>query len=236
MSTLIESAAGSIAPPPVPPPLENGDRLTIGEFKRRWERMPKLKRAELIEGVVFMPAALRHTQHGEPHGWIMNLVSTYAMRTGLAFGDNASVELDEHNMPQPDAYVLLPEHLGRRSRIDEEGYLIGPPDFIAEVAASSASLDLHGKLQTYEQSGVQEYIVWRTLDQAFDWFVHQAGALRRQPFPDGIIRCAILPGLWLDTAALIQKNAQQLLGTFEQGLASPEYIAFQAAIGAAAHE
>jgi hypothetical protein len=42
------------------PPLDNGDRLTRDEFERRYAAMPNLKKAELIEGVVYVPAALRY--------------------------------------------------------------------------------------------------------------------------------------------------------------------------------
>jgi hypothetical protein len=35
--------------------LREGDRLTANEFLRRWDAMPELKRAELIDGVVFSP-------------------------------------------------------------------------------------------------------------------------------------------------------------------------------------
>lgn len=45
------------------PPLESGDRLTRHEFERRYEAMPHLKKAELIEGVVYVPAALRFRSH-----------------------------------------------------------------------------------------------------------------------------------------------------------------------------
>jgi hypothetical protein len=38
------------------PPLEPGDRLTRAEFERRYEPMPQLKKAELIEGEVYMPS------------------------------------------------------------------------------------------------------------------------------------------------------------------------------------
>ena len=40
------------------PPLENGDRLSRAEFERRYDAMPALKKAELIEGVVFIPSAV----------------------------------------------------------------------------------------------------------------------------------------------------------------------------------
>ena len=40
-------------PPPSPiPPLEQGDQLTREEFEQRYEAMPELKKAELIEGLV----------------------------------------------------------------------------------------------------------------------------------------------------------------------------------------
>ncbi|MEB3214249.1 MAG: Uma2 family endonuclease, partial [Leptolyngbyaceae bacterium] len=47
------------------PPLENGDRLSRNEFEHRYNAMPHLKKAELIEGVVYMAAALRFQNHGK---------------------------------------------------------------------------------------------------------------------------------------------------------------------------
>jgi hypothetical protein len=35
------------------PYLESGDRLTRQEFERRYTAMPNLKKAELIEGIVY---------------------------------------------------------------------------------------------------------------------------------------------------------------------------------------
>jgi hypothetical protein len=49
-------------------PLENGDRLSRSEFERRYQAMPQVKKAELVEGVVYMAAALRIKSHGQPHG------------------------------------------------------------------------------------------------------------------------------------------------------------------------
>jgi len=50
------------------PPLENGDRLTSREFERRYNAMPELKKAELIEGIVYMASPLRFQPHAQPHG------------------------------------------------------------------------------------------------------------------------------------------------------------------------
>lgn len=57
---------------PLLPPLENGDRLSRYEFERRYRAMPHLKKAELIEGVVYIAAAaLRFKSHGQPHAHLM---------------------------------------------------------------------------------------------------------------------------------------------------------------------
>src|SRR5437773_1096358 len=45
------------------PLLEQGDRLSREEFERRYERMPQLKKAELIEGTVFMASPLPAEKH-----------------------------------------------------------------------------------------------------------------------------------------------------------------------------
>ena len=65
------AVSSTTAKPPVArqsgvPPLENGDRLTRDEFERRYEAMPHLKKAELIEGVVYVPSPVRYRHHGAP--------------------------------------------------------------------------------------------------------------------------------------------------------------------------
>jgi hypothetical protein len=59
---------------PMIPPLENGDsealrrnRLNRLEFERRYQFMLTQKKAELIDGVVYMAAALRYRSHSLPH-------------------------------------------------------------------------------------------------------------------------------------------------------------------------
>ena len=39
-----------------------------------------------------------------------------------------------------------------------------------EVAPSSASHDLHDKLNVYRRNGVREYLIWRILDERIDGF------------------------------------------------------------------
>jgi Uma2 family endonuclease len=215
------------------PPLEPGDRLTRAEFERRWEAMPNLKRAELIEGVVYMAAAVRYRQHGRPNRWVTRLLVTYEGRTpGVAGADNVSIRMDLDNMPQPDSLLFIEPPHSRLIAIGDDGHLVGAPELIVEIASSSASYDLGAKLHAYRRNGVPEYVVWRVLDGEFDWFVLHEGEFRRQVIEDeGIVRSTQFPGLWLDTRALLDDKIADAFETLERGLKTPEHAAFIRQLG-----
>jgi Uma2 family endonuclease len=210
------------------PPLENGDRLTRAEFERRYDAMPHLKKAELIEGVVYVPSPVRHRQHGSPHAHLISLLGQYAANTpGVEVGDNSSVRLDLDNEPQPDALLFIDPARGGQVRISDDGIIEGAPELVAEVASSSVSYDLHAKLHVYRRNGVQEYIVWRVLEREIDWFVLRAGQYERMHVDaQGLLRSEVFPGLWLDQAALVQGDLATVLAIVQQGLASPKHGAF----------
>jgi Uma2 family endonuclease len=117
------------------PPLENGDQLTRPEFERRYEAMPDLKKAELIEGVVYVPSPVRYEGHGRQHSSLSGWLVVYSASTpGVAVGDNTTVRLDLGNEPQPD--VLLRITTGGQSHVTTDGFIEGPPELVAEVASS----------------------------------------------------------------------------------------------------
>jgi Uma2 family endonuclease len=161
-----------------------------------------------------------------PNGWLFN----YRARTpGLKGGDNASVRLALDNMPQPDGLLFVAPEYGGQARIDDDDYLDGAPDLVAEVAASSAHYDVNDKLEVYRRHGVREYIVWRVLDREIDWFVLREGRFERlAPAGDGILRSTIFPGLWLDPAALLRDEFDTLLAGLQRGIDTPEHAAFKA--------
>jgi Uma2 family endonuclease len=146
---------------------------------------------------------------------------------GLEAGDNSTILLDLDNAPQPDALLFIqPEH-GGPVKINEDGYIENAPDLVAEVTASSASYDLHDKVNAYRRNGVREYIVHRVLDQQVDWFVLKKGQFEALvPSADGVMRSTIFPGLWLDQAALICGDVATVLAVVRQGLSSPEHAKF----------
>jgi Uma2 family endonuclease len=219
-------------PPPSPrgvvPPLENGDRLSRAEFERRYMAMPDLKKAELIEGVVYMPSPVRLRRHGRPHFHLVTWLGIYETATpGVIGADNASVRLDLDNEPQPDAVLFIDPTHGGQARIDPNDYVEDAPELVAEVAASSASYDLNIKLTVYRRNGVREYIVWRVLDRQIDWFVLRDGEFVRLPLDDaGLYRSEVFPGLWLDPAALVRGDTQSVQTTLQRGLASREHADF----------
>jgi Uma2 family endonuclease len=233
MATAIRPPQSQEPPAPVSepiPPLENGDRLTRAEFERRYDAMPDLKKAELIEGVVYMPSPVAAFRHGGPHFDMIVWLGLYQIMTpGLKGFDNASARMDLDNMPQPDvSLVILPTH-GGQARISEDDYIEGAPELVAEVASSSASYDLHVKLHVYRRNAVREYVVWRVRDREIDWFVLREGVYERLPLgPDGLYRSEIFPGLWLDPAALIGGNSMLVAEVTRRGLESPEHAVFVA--------
>ncbi|MFB2833388.1 Uma2 family endonuclease, partial [Floridanema evergladense] len=208
------------------PPLENGDQLTRVEFERRYSAMPDRKKAELIEGVVYMASPLRITNHGNPHARIMTWLGYYWSGTpGIELGDNTTVRLDLDNEPQPDA--LLRIEVGGQSTISQDGYVEGAPELIVEIAASTVSIDFNQKLKVYRRNGVQEYLVWRVDDSEFDWFRLNAGEyIKLESDSNGIIYSQVFPGLWLDKAALLVGNLAKVLEVLQQGLASQEHQDF----------
>ncbi|UKO98620.1 Uma2 family endonuclease [Nostoc sp. UHCC 0870] len=208
------------------PPLENGDKLTRVEFERRYDAMPEVKKAELIEGIVYMASPLRFRSHGKPHAYIMTWLGLYESATdGVELGDNATVRLDADNEPQPDACLLITN--GGQARISDDDYIEGAPELIVEVAASSVSLDLHDKLKVYRRNQVQEYLVWRVYDGEFDWFKLQEGEyIQLAPNADGLICSQVFPGLYLDISALLSGNLAKVLEVLQQGLTSTEHQSF----------
>lgn len=211
------------------PPLQSGDRLTRDEFERRYEAMPEVKKAELIEGVVYMPSPVSFEDHAGPHFDVIAWLGGYrAFTPGVRGGDNATLRLDLDNEPQPDGFLMIHPKHGGRVRIDG-GYIVGGPELTAEIAASSVSYDLHVKLRAYQHNEVREYVVWRVYDRAIDWFVLRDSNYERLPLDaQGHYRSVVFPGLWLDPNALIAGDMVKVMQVLQQGLATPEHAAFVA--------
>lgn len=154
-------------------------------------------------------------------GWLSNY---WAATPGIDLCDNTTVRLDLDNEPQPDALLRIN---GGTSQISEDDYIEGSPELVVEIAASSASKDLHDKLRAYDRNGVQEYLVWQIYEQQLNWFSLQAGEyVLLATDNQGMICSQVFPGLWLVEPALLQGVAT-VLTCLQQGLQTPEHTAFK---------
>jgi Uma2 family endonuclease len=210
------------------PPLENGDRLSRAEFERRYAAASHIPKAELIEGVVYLAAALRFRSHAQPHANLIIWLGNYKVATpGIALADNATVRLDRDNEPQPDVALFIEPMAGGQVKISDDDYIEGAPELIAEVAASTAAYDLGDKKVAYRRNGVQEYLVWQMFENKLDWFVLENDEyVNLLPDADRIIRSRIFPGLWLAVDELLNGNMRQVMTILQNGLDSLEHQEF----------
>lgn len=203
------------------PLLENGDRLNRYEFERRYTAMPAQKKgsnkAELIEGIVYMASPLRFESHAQPHSNLVIWLGNYAVaKSGVKIGIEPTVRLDMDNEPQPDAVLFIP---GKGARITEDDYISGAPELVVEISASTVSIDLHDKKEAYRRNGVQEYIVWRTLQREIDWFrLHDGAYIRLESDRNGVIQSQVFPGLWLAVEAMLSGDMAEVLARLQAGL------------------
>lgn len=215
-------------------PLTAGERLSRDEFFERWERLPNLKRAELIGGIVYMPSPLSWTHSFGETGVIFWLRSYSSQTPGCEAGAHASWFMLE-DMPQPDAYLRIRSEYGGQSGLDRKygDYPEGAPELITEVCVSSAAHDLGPKLKLYERAGVKEYVAVVMKSPTIIWHKLEQGKFRAvQPDSDGVFRSAVFPGLWLDAEALLHENDLRLLEVLNQGLRTPEHEEFVRALAA----
>jgi len=187
--------------------------------------MPAGIKAELIGGMVHMPSPTR-MPHKRSHGLLAGVLVLYEEATpGTEMAGEGTVILGSGSEPEPDLQLrLLPEY-GGRSRVNDEGYLVGPPELLIEVAHSSEAIDLHAKRADYTKAGVLEYLVLLIREgglRAFDLAANreiEVGA-------DGVYRSKMFPGLWIDAAAAVGGDRRRLLSVLRKGIRSSEHKSF----------
>jgi Uma2 family endonuclease len=198
------------------PPLESGDVLDGAEYWRRYCATSDKLKSERINGKVYIMSPLRAVYHGNPHLLLAQWIATFAMHDPTLIGsDNATVRMNADNDPQPDLCLL---RVNGQTRFDDEGYILGAPELIVEVAGSSASYDFREKRDVYEAAGVGEYLVFETIEGRIEWWRADNGRFVDISQVDGIYKSVLFPGLWLDAEALRAANALKLIQTLEQGM------------------
>ncbi len=215
-----------MAAPVFPPPLRDGDRLSRAEFMRRWEALPDLKRAELIDGVVHLPSPVSRT-HDQHHALFATLLGLYQLATpGCRWGITGTWLMSENSAPQPDLTLEILPEFGGQARIEGE-YSGGAPELIVEISHSTAISDSTRKLRLYERSGVLEYAIVHTKDRQITWYSRADGKFAELAADaEGIIRSQTFPGFWLDTSAFWDSDLAAATSTLQLGIAAPEHTTF----------
>jgi Uma2 family endonuclease len=164
-----------------------------------------------------MPSPIRRA-HAKAYSVVLIFLGQYALaQKDLEVLDNATVILDGDNEVQPD--VLLRKVEGGSSRVNDEDYVVGPPELIVEIASSSAAYDLYEKRNAYRRNGVQEYMVWTLHENAIHWFrLHEGRYVQVEPDDTGVIRSQVFPGLWLNVPALLRHDLPTVLATLQAGM------------------
>jgi Uma2 family endonuclease len=209
MGTMAHAQVAMPAPP-TSPPLQNGDMLSRAEFEKRWEMHPHIKKAELIDGQVYLEVTVSR-KHGRPHSRILGWLAAYEASHSdeVEVVDNVTVRLPAQDDVQPDAAVR--KLSGGSSTVSIDDCIDGPPELVCEIAASSASYDLHIKRDLYERAGVQEYLVWQVYENRIDWWQLVDGKYEALDLIDGVFESKVFPGLRLNAIAMLTGDMAAVL-------------------------
>ena len=211
-----------LSPVVTPPGLITGERMDVEEFLCRWDELPYLKNAELIDGIVYVPSPLS-LDHGSLDTLILWWLTQYAHATpGCKAGNNVTwLMLD--SSPQPDAFLRILPVYGGQSR-NEARYCAGAPELAVEICLTSTEVDFGPKLKLYERAGVREYITIEIFGKRIVWRkLENAVYVAQQIPPDGVLRSQVFPGLWLDVAALWNDDGTKMLAALNAGLSSEDH-------------
>ena len=205
-----------------PPKLINGDRLSLAEFNYLYKNSPHIRRAELIEGVVYVASPV-YLPHGYAQADIIGVLYTYSVHTPhtVCVGEQ-SVELDGDNAVQPDSALWIED------AVDESGgIVVGSPTLVVEVASSTRSYDLGAKKRVYRRNKVQEYLVLSAFEKKVFWFRWVDGVyVEIEPDEDGVYKSEVFPGLWLDSMAFWERDGMALMEVLQAGIKSAEHAQF----------
>lgn len=210
--------------------LENGATMDQKTFHALYLQTPEGFKAELIGGVVYVMSSPVTFRHGRPHSRVVQWLRNYVDETpGTDAGDNTTNVLGDESEPQPDAFLFIDEEYGGQTRVDEKDYVRGAPELVAEVTNTTASIDLNSKKADYQKAGVKEYVVFLARDHTVLWFVRDGSQfVELLPGPDGVLKSAAFPGLWLDPKSFFERSPRRFRSVAQKGYESPEHAAFVA--------
>jgi Uma2 family endonuclease len=212
----------------LPRSLHNGDCLDQPTFHYLYEKTPEGFHAQLIGGIVYVASPV-HFSHSNPDGLIQFWLWSYQGETpGVGVINKTTIVLGKQSEPEPDGGLfVLPSH-GGVCQFNEGKTLSGSPEFLIEIANSTASMDLNQKKVDYEKAGVQEYVVVLCESESVVWYRLVKGAYQELEPVAGVFQSEVFPGLWLEPTGPFAASNSVLVATLRDGLETPEHAAFVA--------
>jgi Uma2 family endonuclease len=184
-------------------------RLSTAEFDRRYFLRTDLPKVEFLYGVVYVPLSI--SRHSDREGLLSAWLTNYQVsHPDTVSAPNGTVFLSADHRVQPDGMLFFRN--GGSGRIGQDDYLHGPPELVAEVAATSADYDAGPKFRAYEEAGVQEYVLWLVDGGAIHWYALEDGRYTElPPAADGWTYSRVFSGLRLHIRRLLAGDRAVIL-------------------------
>jgi hypothetical protein len=133
----------------------------------------------------------------------------------------APVQLDPNTRLCPGVLVMVNHGKHKQCSVDVEGgHFSGPPNFVLDVFPREGLLDYEYRRQCYERAGVIEYVAIEDTEVPtcyWNRLIDRCFTLIEADDP-GMIRSLALPGLWVPTQALKNRNWWSIMAAIAQGV------------------
>ena len=143
------------------------------------------------------------------------------------------VQLDDQTRLVPGVLVMVNHGKHKQCSVDpSHEFFVGPPNFVLDVFPGEDLLDYEGRRGCFERAGVLEYVALHdTQAPQCRWNRLVEGKFQLVEEDDpGMIRSTALPGLWIPTAALTDRNWWSIMASIAQGVTRQRHHDFMDAI------
>jgi hypothetical protein len=131
------------------------------------------------------------------------------------------VQLDEQTRLCPGVMVMVNYGKHKQCSVDPDGcHFIGPPNFVLDVFPGNDLLDYEHRRSCFERAKVIEYVALQDTEAPtclWNRLTDGKFALIEEDDP-GMIRSLALPGLWIPTEALKNRNWWAIMAAIAQGV------------------
>lgn len=140
---------------------------------------------------------------------------------GLYCCTHVPVQLDGSTRLTPGVLLMVNYGKHKQCSVDpSQQFFVGPPNFVLDVFSREEDSEYEQRRDCFERAKVLEYVVlWEDDPLGYSWNRLVDGQFSLVETDNaGMIRSTALPGLWIPTAALAQRNWWAIMGSIAQGV------------------